>query len=81
VPAGLLVAGDPVCAFYPVYAQGMSVAAMTMLVLRDELRRAAEPDPLRFYGAVSTLLLHGASRSARTSPRRGWLVRASRRHR
>jgi hypothetical protein len=25
-------------------------------VLRDELRRTAEPDPLRFYAAVSTLL-------------------------
>jgi 2-polyprenyl-6-methoxyphenol hydroxylase-like FAD-dependent oxidoreductase len=55
-PAGLLVAGDAVCAFNPVYAQGMSVAAMTMLVLRDELRGGAAPDPLRFYGAVSTLL-------------------------
>jgi 2-polyprenyl-6-methoxyphenol hydroxylase-like FAD-dependent oxidoreductase len=55
-PAGLLVAGDAVCAFNPVYAQGMSVAAMTMLALRDELRDAAEPDPLRFYGALSTLL-------------------------
>jgi hypothetical protein len=27
-----------------------------MLVLRDELRGGAAPDPLRFYGAVSTLL-------------------------
>src|SRR5262249_31573823 len=55
-PAGLLVAGDAVCAFNPVYAQGMSVAAKTMLALRDELRGGAEPDPLRFYGTVSTLL-------------------------
>jgi hypothetical protein len=51
-----LVAGDAVCAFNPVYAQGMSVAALTMLALRDELRERVEPDPLSFYRAVSPLL-------------------------
>jgi 2-polyprenyl-6-methoxyphenol hydroxylase-like FAD-dependent oxidoreductase len=55
LPAGLLVAGDAVCAFNPVYGQGMSVAAATMLVLRDELQGGAV-DPGRFYQAVSGLL-------------------------
>jgi 2-polyprenyl-6-methoxyphenol hydroxylase-like FAD-dependent oxidoreductase len=55
LPAGLLVAGDAVCAFNPVYGQGMSVAAATMMVLREELQADAV-DPVRFYQAVSRLL-------------------------
>lgn len=36
-PHGLLVLGDAACALNPVYAQGMSVAAMSAVVLRDQL--------------------------------------------
>jgi 2-polyprenyl-6-methoxyphenol hydroxylase-like FAD-dependent oxidoreductase len=55
-PAGLLVIGDAVCAFNPVYAQGMSVAAASAAALRDELRLSGDPDALRYFSTVSRLL-------------------------
>jgi len=53
-PAGLLVVGDALCFFNPVYGQGMSVAAMNAACLRDELGHGGGvPDPTRFFAAVA----------------------------
>jgi len=44
----LLVMGDAVCTFNPVYAQDMSVAALETLTPRRHLQRRTEPRPIRF---------------------------------
>jgi hypothetical protein len=39
MPDGFVPLGDSFCSFNPVYAQGMTVAALQALVLRQHLRR------------------------------------------
>ncbi|WP_234361728.1 NAD(P)/FAD-dependent oxidoreductase [Plantactinospora sp. BB1] len=52
-PDGLLVLGDAMASPNPVYAQGNTITAVEALVLRDHLRRGAEPRPVEFFAAVA----------------------------
>lgn len=48
-PLGLLVTGDAVTTFNPVYAQGMTAAALGALTLRDHLHSGATPIPAQYF--------------------------------
>jgi hypothetical protein len=55
-PARLLVVGDAVSSFNPIYGQGITVAALEALALRRHLERGAEPQPGRFFGEVARVV-------------------------
>ena len=58
-PDGLLVAGDALCSFSPIYAQGMTVAAVEALELRRCLAEGVAGLARRYFAAVDRTV-HGA---------------------
>jgi 2-polyprenyl-6-methoxyphenol hydroxylase-like FAD-dependent oxidoreductase len=55
-PERLLLVGDGVCSFNPVYGQGMTVAALEALVLRRHLRRGQPPRPRPFFRDIAKVI-------------------------
>jgi 2-polyprenyl-6-methoxyphenol hydroxylase-like FAD-dependent oxidoreductase len=55
-PAGLLVIGDAVCSFNPIYGQGMTVAAMEAVTLRDMLRTGSPPGPAQYFRRIAKVI-------------------------
>ncbi|MCV7345575.1 FAD-dependent oxidoreductase [Mycolicibacterium rhodesiae] len=53
LPAGLVVLGDALCSLNPLHGQGMTMAALQALSLRDCLRAGAADSPRRFYRAAA----------------------------
>ena len=69
MPEGLVVTGDAVCAFNPIYGQGMSVAAEEALALRAALTEGTHDLARRtLRGSLATIATPGSWPQGRTSP-------------
>ena len=55
-PEGLLVFGDALCSFNPIYGQGMTVACTEALVLRECLAAGPHGIARRFFQAASKVI-------------------------
>jgi 2-polyprenyl-6-methoxyphenol hydroxylase-like FAD-dependent oxidoreductase len=55
-PEGLLVIGDAMCTFNPIYGQGMSVVALQALALRAHLQQHTTPRPVRFFRQIGRIV-------------------------
>jgi 2-polyprenyl-6-methoxyphenol hydroxylase-like FAD-dependent oxidoreductase len=56
LPEGFLVMGDALCSFNPIYGQGMTVAALQALELRDHLRPGMVPSSRRVLRALARVI-------------------------
>jgi hypothetical protein len=55
-PDGLLVVGDAVSSFNPIYGQGITVAALQALALRRHLERGVRPRPRRVFADLARVV-------------------------